>query len=197
MLQCWISCYWHKIFRPVTVLFCGAHSLVFHHRHCRKHTYTESVGRKWQRKLSHKENISMSAKSQTQPRKLDRVFLCIHLGHYFGNDVCNRFGGMLRRKRFHKWKSAGVFVCIQSFVMHIYLIDYKVVGDEGSPELSCFPFTSEVKTGNSKTTGHHMNYRTFILCRWWNVFFPLCSQRLDRYELWIVAVTSASIAQLF
>ena len=68
---------------------------------------------------------------------------------------------MLRGKGPHKPEFAYDIVRIQSLIIYAELIEYNIVGDTKTPSLRCFPFISDLKSGDIITTGQYMNYQTF------------------------------------
>ena len=68
---------------------------------------------------------------------------------------------MLRGKGPHLPEFAHDIVRIHSLMIYTDLIEYNIVGDTKAPLLSCFPFTSKLKSGDIITTGQYMNYQTF------------------------------------
>ena len=57
------------------------------------------------------------------------AFLSTDLGHFFGSNVGNEFGEMLRRKGPHKPEFAYDLVRIHSLMIYRDLIEYNIVGD--------------------------------------------------------------------
>ena len=68
---------------------------------------------------------------------------------------------MLRRKRHQKQEFAYDIVRIHALMVYKDLIECNIVGDTKTPLLRCFRFISELKAGNSITTGQYMIYQTF------------------------------------
>ena len=64
-------------------------------------------------------------------------------------------------KRPHKPLFAYDIVRIHSLMIYTDIVEYNVVGDTKAPSLRCFPFISNVKSGDVITTGQYMNYQTF------------------------------------
>ena len=89
------------------------------------------------------------------------AFFSTDLEHIFGSNVSNEFGVMLRRKGHHKPEFAYDIVRIHSLMIYTELIEYNIVGDTKVPLLRCFPFVSNLKSGDVITTGQYMNYQTF------------------------------------
>ena len=89
------------------------------------------------------------------------AFFSTDLGQIFGSNVGSEFGVMLRGKGPHKPEFAYDIVRIHSLMIYTDLIVYNIVGDTKAPLLRCFPFVSELKSGDMITTGQYMNYQTF------------------------------------
>ena len=89
------------------------------------------------------------------------AFLSTDLGHIFGSNLGNIFGGMLKVKGHHKPEFAYDIVCIHSIMIYTDMIEYNIVGDTKAPLLRCFLFVSKLKSGGINTTGQYMNCQTF------------------------------------
>ena len=89
------------------------------------------------------------------------AFLITDLEHLFGSNVGKEFGVMLRGKGPHKPNFAYDIVRIHSLMINNDLIEYIIVGDTKAPLLRCFPYNSNLKSGDIITTGQYMNYQTF------------------------------------
>ena len=89
------------------------------------------------------------------------AFFSTVLGHIFGSIDGNEFGVLLRGKGLHKPKFAYDIVRIHSLMIYTDLIECNIVGDTKAPLLRCFPFISQLKSGDIITTGQYMNYQTF------------------------------------
>ena len=115
---------------PFHYVFCWSHE----HSHLRK---TQS-----QRKLYHRWSVSRNAKSWDLPGKcrIGSSILSTDLEHFFGGNIGNEFGVMLRGKGPHKTKSASDIVRIHCLMMYTDLIEYNIVGDTKAPLLRCFLF---------------------------------------------------------
>ncbi len=83
------------------------------------------------------------------------------LGHFFGNNVGNEIGVMLRRKGPQKPEFIYDIVRIHSLMLYTDMIEYNNVGDTKAPLLRCFLFLSKIKSGDIITTGQYMKYQTF------------------------------------
>ena len=81
------------------------------------------------------------------------AFFSTDLGHFFGSNVGNKFGVLLRGKGPHKPEFAYDVVSIQSLMIDTDLIEFNIVGDMKVPILRCFPFLSKLKAGDIITTG--------------------------------------------
>ena len=46
-------------------------------------------------------------------------------------------------------------------MIYTEIVNYNIVGDTKAPLLRCFPFISELNSGDIITTGQYMNYQTF------------------------------------
>ena len=89
------------------------------------------------------------------------AFCSTDLGHFFGHNVWNHFGVLMKRKGPHEPQFAYDIVRIRSLMIYSVLVQYNIVGDTNAPLLRCFPFISKLKGGDIITTGQYMNYRTF------------------------------------
>ena len=89
------------------------------------------------------------------------AFCSTDLGHIFGNNVGNEFGGLIIGKGPHEPEFANDIVRIRSLMIYSDLVEYNIVGDTKAPLLRCFPFISKLKGGDIITTGQYMNYQTF------------------------------------
>ena len=83
------------------------------------------------------------------------------LGHIFGGDVRNDSGILMRGKKTEEPSFAYDFVRIHSLMIYTDIVEYNIVGDTKAPLLRSFPFISKLKSGDTITTGQHMNYQTF------------------------------------
>ena len=88
-------------------------------------------------------------------------FISTDLGHFFGSNVGNEFGVMLRGKGTHKPEFSRDIVRKHSLMIYTDLIEYNIIGDTKAPLLRWFPSISNLKSGDIKTTGQYMNYQTF------------------------------------
>ena len=82
------------------------------------------------------------------------------LGHIFG-DVRIDSGILMRGKELHEPTFAYDIVGIHSLMIYTDIVEYKIVGDTKAPLLRCFPFISNLKSGDIITTGQYMKYQTF------------------------------------
>ena len=89
------------------------------------------------------------------------AFFSTDLGHILGSNVGIEFGVILRGKGPHKQEFAYDIVRIHSLMIYTDLIEYNIVGDKTAPFVRCFPFISNLKSGDLITTGQCMNYQTF------------------------------------
>ena len=83
------------------------------------------------------------------------------MGHTLGNLFSYVFGVLLRGRGPHQPVFAHDIVRIQRLKIYTDLIEYNFVGDIKAPLLRCFPFSSNLKSEGSITTGQYMNYRMF------------------------------------
>ena len=81
------------------------------------------------------------------------AFFSTDLGHFFGGNVGDEFGVMLRSKKLNKLEFAYDIVHIHCLMIYTELIEYIIVGDTKAPLLRCFPFVSKLKAGDIITTG--------------------------------------------
>ena len=89
------------------------------------------------------------------------AFCSTDLGHFFGSNVGNQFGVLLKRKSPHEPHFAYDIVGVHSLMIYRDLVEYSIVGDKKAPLLRCFPFISKLKGGDIITTAQYMNYQTF------------------------------------
>ena len=123
-----------------------------------------------QERHNHSENcITVEVSRRTQKHEIylanERYgleFFSLNLGHIFGSNVENESGVMLRGKGRHNPKFAYDIVHIHSLIIYTDLIEYNIVHDTKVPLLPCFPFILKLKSGDIITTGHYMNYQTFM-----------------------------------
>ena len=87
--------------------------------------------------------------------------LSTDLGHFFGSNVGNKLGVMLRGKGPHKPNFAYDIVSIQPLMIYTEVIEYIIVDDIKTPLLRWFPFFSRLRSGDIITTRQYMNYQTF------------------------------------
>ena len=78
-----------------------------------------------------------------------------------GGDVQNNLEIAIRGKGLHKATFACDIVRIHSLLVYTDVVEYNVVGDTKALLLRCFPFLSNLKSGEIKTTEQYMNYKTF------------------------------------
>ena len=64
-------------------------------------------------------------------------------------------------KDLHESTFAYDIVPIPSPMTYTDIVEYKIVRDTRAPLLGCFPFTSRLKSGETRTTGQNMNYQAF------------------------------------
>ena len=88
------------------------------------------------------------------------AFCSTDLGHFFGNNVGNRFGVLVKGKGPHEPQFAYDIVRIHSLMIYSDPVEFSIVGDTKAPLLRCFPFMSKLKGGDIITTGQYMNYQT-------------------------------------
>ena len=69
----------------------------------------------------------------------------VDLGQFFGCNVGNESGVVLRGKGLHKPEFAYDFVRIYSLMIYMDLVEYNMVDDTEGPLLRCFFFISELK----------------------------------------------------
>ena len=67
------------------------------------------------------------------------VFFSTDLGQFFGSNVCNEFGVMLRGGGHHNPEFAHDIRRMHSLIVDADLIEYKSVGNTKAPLLRCFP----------------------------------------------------------
>ena len=89
------------------------------------------------------------------------AFCSTDLGHFFGSNVENQFGVLMKGKGPHEPQIAYDIVRIHSLMIYSDLVECNLVGDTKVPLLRCFPFISKLKGGDIITTGQYMNYQTF------------------------------------
>ena len=89
------------------------------------------------------------------------AFCSSDLGHFFGNNVGNQFGVLMKGKGPHEPQFAYDIVRIHSLMIYSDLVECNIVGDTEPLLLRCFPFISKLKGGDIITTGQYMNYQTF------------------------------------
>ena len=89
------------------------------------------------------------------------AFCSNDLGQFFGNNVGNHIGVLMKRKGPHEPQFAYNIDRIRSLMIYSDLKEYSIVGDTKAPLLRCFPFISKLKGGDIITTGQYMNYQTF------------------------------------
>ena len=85
------------------------------------------------------------------------AFFSTDLGHFFGSNIGNEFGVMLRAKGPHKPETA-------YDIVRIHPHDIRrpdIVGNTKAPLLRCFPIISKLKSGDIKATVQYMNNQTF------------------------------------
>ena len=89
------------------------------------------------------------------------AFCSTDLGQFFGNNVGNQFGVLMKEKGPHEPHFAYDVVRIHSLMIYSNLVESTIVGDTKTPLLRCFPFISKLMGGDIITTGQYMNYQTF------------------------------------
>ena len=89
------------------------------------------------------------------------AFCSTDLGHFFGNNVGNKFVVLMIGKGPHEPQFAYDIVRIHSLMIYSNLVEYSIVGDTKTPLLRCFPFISKLKGGDIITNGQYMNYQFF------------------------------------
>ena len=109
-----------------------------------------------QERHNHSENcIKVNVSRRTQKndfylanKRSGLAFFSTDLGYFFGSNVGNEFGVMLRGKGPHKPDFAYDIVRIHSLMIYTDLIEYNIVGDIKTPLLRCFRFfrSSSVET---------------------------------------------------
>ena len=67
----------------------------------------------------------------------------------------------MRGKSPHEPLFAYESVRIYYFVIYTDIVEYNIAGDTKVSLLCCFPFISELNSGDIITTGQHMNYQAF------------------------------------
>ena len=80
---------------------------------------------------------------------------------FFGNNVVNKFGVLMKGEGPHEPQFAYDIVRIHSLMIYSGLLEYSIVGDTKVPSIRCFPFISKLKGGDIILTGQYMNYQTF------------------------------------
>ena len=70
-------------------------------------------------------------------------------------------GILMRGKEPHEPTFAYDIVRIHSLMIYTDIVEYNIVGDTKAPLFRCFPFKSQLKSGDIITTGQYMNYQTF------------------------------------
>ena len=67
----------------------------------------------------------------------------------------------MRGKEPHEPSFAYDIVCTHSLMIYTDIVEYNNVRHTKAPLLRCFPFISELKSGDIITTGQYMIYQTF------------------------------------
>ena len=152
-----------KIFKNVRNLLSGNWCLPFHK------DIVEFMTTLIQKRNKHSKNC-ITVKVSRRMQKVEiylanevygLAFFSTDLGHFFGSNVGNEFGVILRGKGPHKPKFAYDIVRQHSLLIYADLIEYNIVGDTKAPMLRCFLFFSKLKAGDIIATGQYMNYQTY------------------------------------
>ena len=93
--------------------------------------------------------------------KSSLAFFSTDLRHIFEEDVRNDLGILMRGKKPDEPTFAYDIVRIHALMVYTDIVEYRVVGDTNAPLLRCFPFISNLRSGDIVTTGQYMNYHTF------------------------------------
>ena len=88
------------------------------------------------------------------------AFFNADLVHFFGRNVGNEFGVMLKENGPHKLESVHDILPIHSLTIYTDLVECNIVIDMKAPLLRCFLFL-QLKAGDIITTGQYMNFQTF------------------------------------
>ena len=83
------------------------------------------------------------------------------LGHKFGGDVRTDLRILMCVKGSKEATFAYDIVRNHSLSIYTDIVRYNIVGDTKAPLLPCFPFISQLKSGDIITTGQYVNYQTF------------------------------------
>ena len=83
------------------------------------------------------------------------------LGHIFGGDVRNDLGMLMCGKGPHEPTFAYKNVRIRSLMIYNDIVEYTIVGGTKAALIHWFPFISQLKSGEIKTTGQNMNHQAF------------------------------------
>ena len=105
--------------------------------------------------------ITQKVKVYLANEKSSLAIFSSELGHIFEGDVRNDLGILMRGKGSHEPIFAYNFVLIHSLFIYTGIGEYNFVGDTKAALLRCFPFISELKSGDIITTGQFKNYQTF------------------------------------
>ena len=89
------------------------------------------------------------------------VIFSTDLRNIFRGDVGDDKGILMRGKGPHEAKFAYDIVRIHSQLTYTDIVEYNIDGDTKAPLLRCFPFISELKSGDVINTGHYKTYQTF------------------------------------
>ena len=79
------------------------------------------------------------------------AFFSTELWHFFGSNVGNESGLMLRGKESHFPENAYDIVCILSLLIYTDLIEHVIVGVTKAPFVRCFPFISKLQNSRLET----------------------------------------------
>ena len=105
--------------------------------------------------------VTQNVKVYLANEKLSLAIFSTDFGHKFGGDVRIDLGILMCEKGSHEPTFAYDIVRIHSLMIYTDLVEYNFVGYTKAPLLRCFPFLSELKSGDIITTGQYINYQTF------------------------------------
>ena len=134
----------------------------------------ESMSTLFQDRLNHsRSDITVKVTQRLQKRRFiwhERhgfAFFSRNSEHYFGSNVGNELGVMLKGKGLHRPNFVYDIFRINCIMTYKELIEYNIVGEGKYPLLCCFSFISKLDAGGILTTGQYMNYPIFssLQCR--------------------------------
>ena len=105
--------------------------------------------------------VMQKVKLYLAKEKSQLAFFSSDVGYIFGVEVGKDLGVRMRGKSPHEPTFACDIVRIQSFMIYTDKVEYSSFGEPNAPLLRCFPFISNLKSGDIITTGQYMNYQIF------------------------------------